>query len=219
MSLRDNSLVSLHGVESGSAGAGNAADSTTVLRPVRKPKSRDEAATRIQSFWRMLVVRRRYKREWHRRRVAREILQSEEKYVQAMETAFTTYWEPLETSANSRKPMLTKADVDAIFSRLSDILPLNRYLCDELRKRLEHWAPKSCIGDVFLRFAEHNDAAFRQTYEEYTVHYFVAIERVQQVRTTSPRFAAWLDDVQAKGSSLQSYLIMPIQRLARQHPD
>jgi hypothetical protein len=55
---------------------------------------------------------------------------------------------------------------------------------------------------------------FASAYEEYTVHYYVAIERVQTC-SSNPRFRQWLDEKQAGGASLQSYLIMPIQRLAR----
>jgi hypothetical protein len=215
MALQENSLVSLTGAQRGdSHGGGALGDGGTVLRPVRKPKSRDEAATWIQAVWRMVVVRRRYKREWQRLRIAREMVATEESYVHSIETAFAHFFEPLLASARSGKPMASEVDVEVIFARLAEILPLNSYLASQLATRVANWKPDSCIGDVFLDFASFQESAFRQVYEEYTVHYYVAIERVQTC-SSNPRFRQWLDEKQAGGASLQSYLIMPIQRLAR----
>jgi hypothetical protein len=216
MALQENSLVSLAGAQRGESrmGDGIHGGGVTVLKPVRKPKSRDEAAMWIQAVWRMVVVRRRYKREWQRLRIAREMVATEESYVHSIETAFATFFEPLLASARSSKPMASEVDVEVIFSRLAEILPLNSYLASQLATRVAKWKPDSCIGDVFLDFAQFHDSAFRQVYEEYTVHYYVAIERVQTC-SSNPRFRQWLDEKQAGGASLQSYLIMPIQRLAR----
>lgn len=214
MALQENSLVSLAGAQRGESRMADGMHGATVLKPVRKPKSRDEAAMWIQAVWRMVVVRRRYKREWQRLRIAREMVATEESYVHSIETAFATFFEPLLASARSSKPMASEVDVEVIFSRLAEILPLNSYLASQLATRVAKWKPHSCIGDVFLDFAQFHDSAFRQVYEEYTVHYYVAIERVQTC-SSNPRFRQWLDEKQAGGASLQSYLIMPIQRLAR----
>jgi hypothetical protein len=213
LALRENSLLSLAGAQAAS-GSSALPPVTGVMRPVRKPKTRDEAAVKIQSWWRMVVQRRRYKREWQRLRIAREMSASEQTYIEMIEKAFTLFWEPMQASARSGKPMASQDDVDVIFSRLGDIMPLNYYLSTLLAERVQHWTPDKCIGDVFLDFARFNDTAFRQTYEDYTVHYYVAIERVQSC-CANPRFRQWLDETQQGGASLQSYLILPIQRLAR----
>jgi hypothetical protein len=214
LALRENSLLSLAGAQAASGGGGALPPVTGVMRPVRKPKTRDEAAVKIQSWWRMVVQRRRYKREWQRLRIAREMSASEQTYIEMIEKAFALFWEPMQASARSGKPMASQDDVDVIFSRLGDIMPLNYYLSTLLAERVQHWTPDKCIGDVFLDFARFNDSAFRQTYEDYTVHYYVAIERVQSC-CANPRFRQWLDETQQGGASLQSYLILPIQRLAR----
>lgn len=61
-----------------------------------------------------------------RTRVVRELLQSERKYVQILETVRDVYVTPLKAALSSNRAILSAANIQIIFSDILRILGLNR---------------------------------------------------------------------------------------------
>ncbi len=57
---------------------------------------------------------------------------------------------PLEESAATDKPILSKAQIRQLFSDIKMILNFNRGLLAEIEQRVQNWYANSRIGDIFL---------------------------------------------------------------------
>ena len=114
---------------------------------------------KVQSVWRGALVRRNYqrrlKREFHRNKIANEILETERVYVKNLELMVNLYYLPLKDIANSTTPsFISIKEVNAIFSNIELILNVNKQLLTSLEDRIAvHWSKSQKIGDVFLRLA------------------------------------------------------------------
>ncbi|GAB5571936.1 epithelial cell-transforming sequence 2 oncogene-like isoform X1 [Prionailurus iriomotensis] len=84
--------------------------------------------------------------------VVRELLRSERKYVQMLETVREVYAAPLQAALSSNRAILSAANIRIIFSDVLRILSLNRQFLDHLRDRLQEWGPAHGVGEIFLKF-------------------------------------------------------------------
>ncbi|RXN01629.1 Epithelial cell-transforming sequence 2 oncogene-like [Acipenser ruthenus] len=118
---------------------------------------------------------------------AREVLQSENNYVQLLEIIRDIYVTPLKAALSSNRGIVSAANVLIIFSDVLDILELNRQFLEELKERLQEWGPSQCLGDVFIKFSTRLN-----TYTNFFNNYSVILKTIDKCRETIPAFRAFL---------------------------
>jgi len=150
------------------------------------------------------------KRERIRTKVAFEIESTELSYVESLETLVKTFIEPL-TAALPSEPIISKEDINNLFSNIASIAVLNRKFLTDLSARLVGWSNSTTqIGDVFLGFCP-----FFKMYTTYVSNHDRATDLIKSLTKENKRFREFVAGVSAGGLSLASYLIMPIQRIPR----
>uniref|UniRef100_A0A667I579 Epithelial cell transforming 2 like n=1 Tax=Lynx canadensis TaxID=61383 RepID=A0A667I579_LYNCA len=143
--------------------------------------------------------------------VVRELLRSERKYVQMLETVREVYAAPLQAALSSNRAILSAANIRIIFSDVLRILSLNRQFLDHLRDRLQEWGPAHCVGEIFLKFGSQLNI-----YTNFFNNYPVVLKTMEKCRETIPAFRAFLKrhdkTVATKMLSLPELLLYPSRR-------
>nr|XP_060473217.1 epithelial cell-transforming sequence 2 oncogene-like [Panthera onca] len=143
--------------------------------------------------------------------VVRELLRSERKYVQMLETVKEVYAAPLQAALSSNRAILSAANIRIIFSDVLRILGLNRQFLDHLRDRLQEWGPAHGVGEIFLKFGSQLN-----TYTNFFNNYPVVLKTMEKCRETIPAFRAFLKrhdkTVATKMLSLPELLLYPSRR-------
>ncbi|KAJ8599236.1 hypothetical protein CTAYLR_006205 [Chrysophaeum taylorii] len=149
--------------------------------------------------------------EDQRSKILDEIVSTEEFYVKCLEILVFEYAHALFDSTYD-KAIVPMEQVFIIFSNVEDILLVNRELLSQLRERPEE------VGKIFL-----NMSFALRLYSRYIVDYDAARSCLAEVEN-SDKFQKFVEGVEAKKSegsrvvsrqSLQSLMIMPVQRIPR----
>lgn len=144
--------------------------------------------------------------------VAVEICTTEETYLKGLRTCKDIFLRRLQIYAELEKPIIPLSDVCVIFNNLEAIYSLSKKLYDDLeiiRKKKEIFVYQ--IGLTLLHYAPY----FRP-YQEYLEGYDHAVNRMIECRKQNPDFDFFCRvQEKAEGVSLESLLIMPVQRLPR----
>ena len=87
-----------------------------------------------------------------RKKVAMEILQTEQLYVARLQNIVTLFFDPLINHAtNDEKKIISVEDVKTIFGNVKVILGYNIILLGNLTERLNVPSSDYCVGDIFYR--------------------------------------------------------------------
>mmetsp|Transcript_4675 Transcript_4675/g.10994 ORF Transcript_4675/g.10994 Transcript_4675/m.10994 type:complete len:1065 (-) Transcript_4675:124-3318(-) len=154
------------------------------------------------------------KRKRTRQRVIEEILSSEESYVSSLSTLCDVFIYPLKNMARDpSKTILNQGEIDTVFSNIQLLKQLNSTFMENLAKEIKKGTDeKTDIGKTFMQFSQ-----FFKMYTIYVNNYDNAVQFLKL--KSKPRFEAFLADAVKSGKckqpSLESYLIMPIQRIPR----
>eukprot|EP01114_Cavostelium_apophysatum_P018021 TRINITY_DN5486_c0_g1_i1.p1 TRINITY_DN5486_c0_g1~~TRINITY_DN5486_c0_g1_i1.p1 ORF type:complete len:583 (-),score=165.26 TRINITY_DN5486_c0_g1_i1:50-1798(-) len=110
-------------------------------------------------------------------------------------------------------PGLQKDDVKQLFFGVEVIANYNDTIAVAFEERLANWEWRTPLSDIFLDMM-----AFLKTYINFVNNYNSALSTLQKLRKI-PEFAAWLSETEkkpeCKGNTIESFLIMPIQRIPR----
>jgi len=171
--------------------------------------------------WRKLAYRYLHSPEAkdlrHRNELLREILSSEKNYLHHLEILYKVYYKPIKDSASKdAEPILTNNQITDIFYTFQIILSISTVFTNDLEKKMDKW-PTVQIGECFLKIAP-----LLKVYSGYINNYNNAITAIETAKKGT-KFTAFLDktknDVtsmkETEGRDLNSYLIMPIQRIPR----
>jgi hypothetical protein len=94
------------------------------------------------------------------------------------------------------------------------IVKCHTALCDTLGERLKTWHKNQKIGDVFLE-----ETKFIKLYTYYVNNFNASCTTLQSCRATNVLFQRFVEEAEKedamKGLALESYLIMPVQRIPR----
>ncbi|KAJ2803329.1 hypothetical protein H4R20_002939 [Coemansia guatemalensis] len=155
-----------------------------------------------------------------RARIAGEILCTERTYVEGLGLIEKLYIAPLLASAQQQSPILSRKDVRRLFANFPDIITLSRELLCQLDARLgpnadPPWDPNTGrIGDIFMRIAP-----FLKMYSLYLRNFRSALSDISRWLGENHEFARFIQQASAnpecRGLSLQSYLLLPVQRIPR----
>ena len=154
--------------------------------------------------------------------IFREMVDTESRFVAAMRTLVTVFIEPLQAMAASA-PVSSPSKLSSIalhpqvqifFSTATQILTLNSQLSEELSQHLPLFDEYTNVGDIFLHYVP----LFRCYGSYASSHERVSSQLLASSRTDSA-FRAFVEqatsDPRCKGQTLESLLIMPIQRIPR----
>ncbi|KAJ3423449.1 faciogenital dysplasia protein [Anaeramoeba flamelloides] len=144
--------------------------------------------------------------------VVQEILSSERLYVSNLEILMDKWKVELVERAKSPKEMVIPQEIiDKIFGNLNEIYQINKIFLNKLEKKILNWNEQSTIGDFFLELIP-----FFKLYTTYFRSYSKSNEIVLQYLKNSS-FKNWVDQKKKETNNLglQSFLILPIQRLPR----
>lgn len=173
-------------------------------------------AIRIQTWWRVILAKKRLKRIMKARKVrdqvARELLSTEKNYVESLEVVVERFLHPLLAD-----PRFDKKKIRAIFSEIEMIKNFNKTtVLAELQARMATYDPaKTILGDVFDSLT----VFLRASYTSYVNNFDNGAMVLKSMLASDPEFAKAIKEMESKpeckGLTLSAFLIMPIQRLPR----
>eukprot|EP00123_Amoebidium_parasiticum_P013799 comp22157_c0_seq1/m.32478 comp22157_c0_seq1/g.32478 ORF comp22157_c0_seq1/g.32478 comp22157_c0_seq1/m.32478 type:complete len:927 (-) comp22157_c0_seq1:206-2986(-) len=197
--------------------------SSTDSRPVSvsmRPRPKIDpsvAATRIQKIYRGHTARKAYKRIIRRGFVVRELLDTEQSYVKLLRILYQWYIKPLTTGAMQTHeyivPVISMGEIEAIFSRATEIYDVHRELLEKMQDRFDHWHREQLLGDLFLNMT----STHMDVYTSYVNNYDYSTETLNALRTQG-HFKKFLDDrreFHGIRDDLSDLLIAPVQRIPR----
>eukprot|EP00727_Mastigamoeba_balamuthi_P002017 m51a1_g11812 putative pleckstrin domain-containing protein (1706) ;mRNA; f:366630-372324 len=160
------------------------------------------------------IVRAQYEM---RKRVAAELLQSEDSYIGSLGAVDELLLKPLSAAASKSKSkaQVTPVEVESIFSNLGALVSCHRAFAASLRARIDKWADESTVADIFLQ-----QTGFFLKYAQYMNNYAAAQIVLRYVAAKSKSFSTLkksFEQSQPSRITLESYLVMPVQRLPRYH--
>ena len=160
---------------------------------------------------RMRIVLPQYDIITQRNALISEIVQTEQTYVKSLTLVQRLYIDPLRNSDNDMMRFnLRINEIQKIFNNLSTILSMHRIFLINLEQKLKEW-PKVYIGESFM-----NQSFFFLFYVEYVNGYNESSNTLRELRAKNKEFNSFLNETkkhrECKGLSLESFLILPIQR-------
>jgi len=150
-----------------------------------------------------------------RQRVCTELLETERSYVKNLSTVQELLINPLLSSIHNGMRIMKDSEFFSCFANISDILDSHRTLLASLEERFAAWNDEATVGDIFL-----NNMEMFSQYRQYLVNYNISIVAVQGLVAKYPRFAKLVEfferaQQQTTCLNLESFLIMPVQRIPR----
>ncbi|KAJ3157753.1 hypothetical protein HDU89_000131 [Geranomyces variabilis] len=152
-----------------------------------------------------------------RSKIANEILESERRYVDSLIQLRKTFFEPLMAAVGTPSEIIPRKTIQNVFSELPGLINVNTELLKQLENRLEAepWSSSDgFMGDIFL-----NLAPYLKMYSSYVKNFNNALTLVTENMARVPAFAQFIArqnaDAELKGLPLQSFLILPVQRIPR----
>jgi hypothetical protein len=132
---------------------------------------------------------------------------TEKSYIDSLLVMKNLYYEPL-----LRSNIISRVDVERIFSSGVRVLDVNTAFTVELEQRLQD--DNNSLADVLFKLTENLDV-----YLQFVNMYDAANERVERLKESVPQFARFLDEAKSHARSkmlpLHAHLITPIQRIPR----
>ena len=170
------------------------------------------------------------KRREKRRKIIEELVKTEETYIAGLRAVVANYMTPLDKLVGSRREILSKAEIVRIFGEIPNILSIQKELLTGMSKVLadvrgekESGATSrkrrltdvsQNVGDVFHGFAP----VFR-LYSAFVSTFEANMEFLAEIKATRKHFQNFLTKCREKSKGtlqcVESYLIMPVQRVPR----
>lgn len=197
-------------------------DLETILRWLREQDQEvlESSAVLIQKTWRMHaaqgVYRARQRDVRARRAVVQELVDTEEAYVDSLQTCVKIYAEPMlrwVRQGPGAAAGVTEADVRAIFGDLGVIIKLNAFFLERLLPLRHNFGPQTRVAAPVRGIVD-----FLPLYSEYVVHYAGAMAHYGRLLAENGAFAAFEHRCRASARNsrnydMESFLVQPVQRV------
>ena len=147
-----------------------------------------------------------------RTNIAKEIYETEAKYVGCLGEMVNVYLKPLLLVCEQQPSLpFQKSEIETIFSNVEILYNLNQNILAQLEKRIEGWSSEeTLIGDIFQQFAP-----YLKMYTQYGLEYQQSLVTFTELKE-NPKFVELLQTYKGtKPLALDHLLIMPIQRIPR----
>ncbi|PRP77236.1 hypothetical protein PROFUN_13619, partial [Planoprotostelium fungivorum] len=188
------------------------------LSYLQKFKNRTPVVVLVQSLWRRRKacqhIAQLHKVYSRRKKIANEILTTEQSYVGSLQLLVEVYVNPLRKKSPS---ILSPEDINLIFSTISELAELHEVLLTRLQQRMENWYPRQRIGQLFC------DKEFlfklKMYCSQYVSNYQQSLAALVRLEGENENFSnfleALLNDPRCRSLTLNDLLIMPVQRIPR----
>jgi len=155
------------------------------------------------------------KRAARRLKILEEVVSSEAKYVQALQTLEKVYMIPMRMVADQPKGAIFQhADLDAVFINMDVIVKVNSEFLEELEAEAGKF-PDVNYGQIIARAAK----KFKGCYTRYVNNYDAAELHLNKLKKHDKEKFRYLDvqksHPDAGGLDVRSFLIQPVQRVPR----
>lgn len=147
-----------------------------------------------------------------RARVLREVVATEQTYVQSLYQCIKFFLVPLKEKAKDNRWIMTLEDVHRLFSTIEVIHQFNAEFSQQLDKRMAEWPNVNTFGDIFLQMVP-----MMKMYTTYINEYdgATAVWTKYSVKQEFADYIAQLRKNSGGRLDLVSMLIQPVQRLPR----
>ena len=145
--------------------------------------------------------------------VAKEILSSEQVYVDILKMITVDFKEFVERkSKEAKKEIIPQEKFDKIFSNIPQILMFNTSLLSEFKDRIDNWDSNKKIADILVK-----NGPFLKLYAKYLNEFDAATSLLQETCKSSPRFGKAVTEFETLpvcgNLRLKMHMLKPIQRL------
>ena len=149
-----------------------------------------------------------------REAVLQELIDTEQLYVQDINTLVNVFYFPMQATK-----VVSEKDLQVIFSNVADVVPIHQAFLQSLTERFlaakaEEAAYNVQIGDIFTRFTH-----YFKLYSIYTENQPEQLTKLDEATKTIKQFSSFLHichgDSRCKGLQLGAFLIKPVQRLCK----
>jgi hypothetical protein len=140
--------------------------------------------------------------------------QNETELTDILPSFFQIFKRPLQMKASSPTDSILQADqIECLFSNLDQLIDTSKKLLRELQEVALKWTPLTRVGGLFIR----NSEMLKHAFTPYVDNYDVASGLFVKLKQENKKFQEFLVGLEFKicDLGLESYLIMPIQRVAR----
>jgi len=152
-----------------------------------------------------------------RSHIAREIHATEKQYLQSLKVLVKVFKGRLDGEHAKQSlissPSCSKADIATIFAHVDSIISVNSELLSRLDERMANWSNNQLLGDIFEEITP-----YLKVYIQF-VNNYDNVQAVLEKNMKKPAFAHSLEKAkknpEARHLDIQSYLIMPVQRVPR----
>ena len=145
--------------------------------------------------------------------IAREIMSSEEVYVDVLRLLNTEFREFVQKArAESKSGILPDQDFVKLFSNLPELMMLNEDLLRDFRERVNNWSQTKKIADVIVK-----KGPYLKLYTVYIRDFSAMNYHFEECCTRFPKFAKLVKEFEKQPRCqhlrLQHYMLKPVQRL------
>jgi len=159
----------------------------------------------------LLALAKADQQERRRLQIVKELLSTEEHYVQALSTISKVFLKPLRGKYSG---LLSPEKIRYIFGNIEQLLAYHKKFSKAMKERVDQWSSEQLIGDLFV-----NEASFLIIYSDYVTNYLTGNDTLKKEQASSPAFASFVKKREAKPEckfqDIESFLIQPIQRIPR----
>lgn len=149
-----------------------------------------------------------------RKRVAEELLSTEETFVENLRILCDVFIGPLEQREKKFPRIVHEPRLAVFFSSIKQLFALNFKLASDLQSRVKSTNETQILGDLFRSYAP-----YFKMYGQYARDHEECVQMIQASVKTDSAFAEFIKAFQAdpetKGQTLESLLICPVQRVPR----
>lgn len=86
-----------------------------------------------------------------RQRVAKELLQTEQSYVDSLKTVCELLITPIASNAKRGLPIIKDDEFFGVFANIEELLEYHKHFLCVLQPRIDQWSDSTTVGDIFLR--------------------------------------------------------------------
>lgn len=153
----------------------------------------------------------------NRRKVIEEIIKTEQSFIRHIELAISVFYTP--AKENLEDFNISPNELKFIFGDLVSILHVNKEILTNIKEEIllikqNETFFHACIGDTFIKFTP-----FLKVYINYINNYDKIVEKLSMHAKEETTFHSFImnqnNSEELQGQTLQSLLIMPVQRLPR----
>ncbi|GAB5358943.1 hypothetical protein AAMO2058_000502300 [Amorphochlora amoebiformis] len=151
----------------------------------------------------------------NRKRVAEEILSTERSYVKSLDILVSVFYEPICKAAESGKAILSKEDINVLFSNITTIRDLNKKFLADLEDKIANYTTNTTISETLLDFVPY--FKMYRLYVENSENPRALAIKHQLEKKTSSTFKKFCANAckESRCLTLPALLITPVQRIPR----